>query len=256
VFDSGLGGLTVLGVLLKRFPEENFVYLADVARLPYGTKSAEVVTGYAERCFEALLERDVKAVVIACNTATASALPFLAAKSRVPVFGVIEPGVRAALDAWKDGRLLVLATAATIASGAYEQRLRSARPDGRLELRACPLLVPLAEEGWWDHPVADQVIRHYVGTREGLDAILLGCTHYPLLVPSFRRVLGEDVALVHGAGPLAVELEARLDASGLRRRGERAPRTVTLLSTDRVAPGLPLLEGFPDDVRHFLRIDL
>lgn len=251
VFDSGLGGLTVLRVLLERFPRESFVYLADVARLPYGTKSTEVVTRYAERCLDVLLARDVKAVVVACNTATAAALPALQAKSPVPVWGVIDPGVRAALDVWKSGRLLVLGTAGTVASGAYDGKLLAARPDGKLTVRACPLLVPLAEEGWWDDAVTDEVIRRYVGDVSDVDAVLLGCTHYPLLVPSFRRVLGPGVALVHGASPLADELAAELaPAPG------RVPRAVSLLATDRVAPGLPMLAGLPPESRTFQRVDL
>lgn len=251
VFDSGLGGLTVLRVLLEHFPDENFVYLADVARLPYGTKSTEVVTRYAERCLEVLLERNVKAVVVACNTATAAALPTLVAKSPVPVFGVIEPGVRAALEAWKEGTLLVLGTAGTVASRAYDERLLAARPAGKLAVRACPLLVPLAEEGWWDDSVTDEVISRYVRGFGPLDAVLLGCTHYPLLGPSFRRVLGPEVRLVHGAEPLAEDL-----ARVLERRPSGPPRAVTLLSTDRVAPELPMLEGFSADVRRFQRVDL
>ncbi|NOZ93252.1 MAG: glutamate racemase [Acidobacteria bacterium] len=204
VFDSGVGGLTVLRALRRRFPGESFLYLGDTARLPYGTKSAATVQRYALNAARHLEEHGVRLLVVACNTASSYALPELAAASSVPVVGVVEPGVRAAL-ALGVRRIGVLGTEGTIRSGSYQSTL--AALDGRPEVRAaaCPLFVPLAEEGWGDHPVTDQVARHYLAPllRWRVQALILGCTHYPLLRPSLERVAGPDVHLVDSASAVA-----------------------------------------------------
>jgi len=204
VFDSGVGGLTVLQALRRRLPGESFLYLGDTARLPYGTKSAGTVQRYALNAGRHLVEHGVRLLVVACNTASSYALPELAQASPVPVVGVVEPGVRAALGL-RAQRIGVLGTEGTIRSGAYQGAI--ARLDARAEVRAaaCPLFVPLAEEGWGDHPVTDQVARHYLAPllQWGAEALILGCTHYPLLRPSLERVGGPCVRLVDSASAVA-----------------------------------------------------
>jgi len=192
VFDSGFGGLTVLRELLKLLPGAESIYLGDTARLPYGSKSRETISRYAVSSAKFLEEQGADLLVIACNTATALALEDIQASLPMPVIGVIEPGAEAARAASRDGDVLVLATSATVQSGAYTRAL--AAVGLKAFEKACPLLVPLVEEGWTNHPVTDEVIRIYL--EEALNAapqtetLLLGCTHYPLIEPAMRRVLG------------------------------------------------------------------
>jgi glutamate racemase len=207
IFDSGVGGLTVLGALRERLPGEDFVYLGDTARLPYGTKSASTVQRYALNAAAHLAEHDVKLLVVACNTASSYALEALAAVSPVPVVGVVEPGVRAAL-ATGARRIGVIGTEGTVRSGAYQAALARLAPAVEVEAVACPLLVPLAEEGWGDHPVTDEVARIYLAPllAWGVETVILGCTHYPLLRPSLERVAGPGVRLVDSASAVAETL--------------------------------------------------
>ena len=204
VFDSGVGGLTVLGALRKRFPAENYVYLGDTARLPYGTKSAATVERYAVNAAGHLANHDIKLLVVACNTASSYALDALAAAAPVPVVGVVEPGVRAAL-ATGARRIGVIGTEGTSRSNAYLDSLAGRAPTVEVDAAACPLLVPLAEEGWGDHPITDQVARHYLTPllEWGAQTLILGCTHYPLLRPSLQRVAGPAVELVDSAMAVA-----------------------------------------------------
>lgn len=214
IFDSGLGGLTVLKALKEAMPYENFIYLGDVARLPYGTKSKSIVTKYALTCVDFLLNKDVKAIVVACNTATASALDELKRVSPVPVFGVIDPGARSVLNLTKNKRVLVAATQGTVKSEAYSKIFNSLDSSILVREVACPLLVPLAEEGWWDHKITVEVISHYLKTHQSFeyDVLLLGCTHYPLLEESFKKFLPEHVSVTHGAGILAQDLSRLLSS--------------------------------------------
>jgi glutamate racemase len=245
VFDSGLGGLTVLKALRESLPREDFVYLGDVARLPYGSKSQAVVQAYARSCVKFLLDQPVKAVVIACNTASAMALETLKLEFELPLFGVIESGVLAGVSGCGPKRsVLVLGTEATVRSEAYLKGFNRLAPDIRVVQLSCPLLVALAEEGWFDHSVTETVIRHYLSSVDlsSFGAVVLGCTHFPLLAPSFRRVLPPDIALTHGAGFLAQQVQTELG-----RRNEighsEAPQ-VTLLATDRIQLKPALLEGW------------
>lgn len=201
VFDSGVGGLTVLKALMERLPLESTVYLGDTARVPYGTKSGEVVTRYSIANAEALLEYEIKALVVACNTASAVALPALEAKLPIPVVGVIIPGAQAAAAATKNGKVAVIGTPGTIASGAYQSALQAANPKLEVHTRACPLFVPLAEEGWIDGAVPQLVAEKYLGDGllDGVDTLVLGCTHYPLLAPIIQKVVGNGVTLVDSA---------------------------------------------------------
>lgn len=218
VFDSGVGGLTVAAALSRRLPEEAIVYLGDTARLPYGSKSEETVTQYTRKNIGFLLRQGVKAVVVACNTASALALPHLVASDAppVPTWGVVGPGARRAA-AVTAGRVGVIATESTVRSDAYGKALRALRPEVRVESRACPLFVPLVEEGWHDDPVTEEVARRYLGPllEGGIDTLVLGCTHYPLLRPLLARVAGDGVALVDSAETVAEEVAAGLAEAGL-----------------------------------------
>jgi glutamate racemase len=204
IFDSGVGGLTVLGALRKRFPAEDVVYLGDTARLPYGTKSASTVQRYAVNAAAHLASHDIKLLVVACNTASSYALDEVTGIAGGPVVGVVEPGVRAAL-ATGARRIGIIGTEGTIRSGAYQSTIEDLEPETEVEAVACPLLVPLAEEGWGDHPVTDEVARHYLAPllEWGVETVILGCTHYPLLRPSLQRVVGPDVRLVDSASSVA-----------------------------------------------------
>jgi glutamate racemase len=201
VFDSGVGGLTVLKALMDRLPHESTLYLGDTARVPYGTKSGEVVTRYSLKNAQFLMERGIKLLVVACNTASAVALPALSAALPVPVLGVIAPGARAALQRTRGGGVGVIGTPGTIRSGAYQRELELAAPGIRVKAKACPLFVPLAEEGWTTGEVPHLVAREYLVdfTRNGVDTLVLGCTHYPLLKGIIAEVVGPGVALVDSA---------------------------------------------------------
>jgi glutamate racemase len=212
VFDSGIGGLTVLKELATALPAEDFIYLGDTARLPYGTKSSEVILRYSRENTEFLLAKGIKLLVVACNTSSAVALATIARDTIVPVIGVIEPGARAAAAASRNGRIGVIGTEATIASGAYTRALQQIRPGIEIYTRACPLLVPLVEEGWTENEIAERTVVHYLESLKasGIDTLLLGCTHYPLLSDLFRRVLGPAVRIVDSATATAAAVSERL----------------------------------------------
>ena len=220
IFDSGIGGLTVARAIFEQLPGESTVYFGDTARVPYGPKSPETVRRYSLEILRWLLEQRVKAVVIACNTSTAHALETLQAESPVPVIGVIEPGAAAAAAIGGELPIGVIGTAGTIASNAYAKAIRRARPEARVEQRACPLFVPLVEEGWFEHPAADLIAREYLMplTAAGVGALVLGCTHYPLLKPLLQRVMGPGVRLIDSG-----QETARVVASALRERGLEGP---------------------------------
>lgn len=207
IFDSGIGGLTVLAELRRRFPGEHFLYLGDTARLPYGTKSPNTVVRYALGAARALMARRIKLLVVACNTASALALAALREAMPVPVLGVVEPGARAAAAA-TSGQLGVIGTESTIASSAYVRAVQALLPGARVLARACPLFVPLAEEGWFDHPVTHQVAETYLGdlAAAGIDTLILGCTHYPLLQRAIAAAVGPGVTLVDSAAAVADEV--------------------------------------------------
>ncbi len=231
VFDSGIGGLTVVRELLRILPDEELVYYGDVARLPYGNKSKETVTRFSREIAHFLLERGVKAIVVACNTASALALPALEAELPVPVVGVIEAAAQAAARDGK-GNTGVVATASTVRSGAYTRAIAALRPDMRVVEQACPLFVPLVEEGWIDHPVTREVAREYLAplAGQGLDTLILGCTHYPLLKSVIGEVLGPNVALVDSGEEAARAVRSLLEARGLLAPPGPAPTHALYLS--------------------------
>jgi glutamate racemase len=218
VFDSGIGGLTVVKALRDMLPNEKIFYLGDTARVPYGGKSAGTVERYSLEIADILIEENAKIVVVACNTASSVALRKLEEHLPVPVTGVIRSGARAAIAATQNKRIGVIGTRATIKSGAYERELRSLNADVQISSRACPLLVPLIEEGWLEDQLTDRVIARYLEplVHEGIDTLVLGCTHYPLLIEAISRAVGDAVKLVDSAHNCAATVQELLDQKGLR----------------------------------------
>ncbi len=218
VFDSGIGGLTVVRELVERLPNEEIVYFGDTARLPYGTKSPETVLRFSRQNLDFLKEKNVKLIVVACNTASSIALSTLVEEEEMPVVGVLLPGARAAARATRTKRVGVIGTTATIRSGAYEAALGEIEPGIETWSLPCPLFVPLAEEGWLDNEITYLTAKSYLEPLAsfGADVLVLGCTHYPLLKDVISRVVGEGVTLVDSARETALEVERILDEKGLR----------------------------------------
>jgi glutamate racemase len=238
VFDSGLGGLTVVRALREVLPDENIVYLGDTARVPYGTKGANTVVKYALSCARHLVARDVKALIVACNTVSAVAPEKLRVELDVPVLGVVQPGARAAVAATRSGRIGVLATSGTIASGAYPRAVAQLSTRAEVIGQAAPLLVPLAEEGWTDGDVPRIVVERYLEplARARVDVVLLGCTHYPLLRATIERSvatrIGPEAVVVDSARATAADVFAFLSARKLARKSSGRAPVVKLLVTD------------------------
>lgn len=236
IFDSGVGGLTVMRALMERLPHEHFIYLGDTARLPYGTKSADTVTRYAVQAAGVLMARQVKLLVVACNTASAVALPALeAALAPTPVIGVIAPGAEAAVAASPQGPIAIIATEGTVKGGAYVRAIQSHARDIPVVQQACQLFVALAEEGLVEGEIAELVAHRYLdpvlATVPAPKSIVLGCTHFPAFKNVIARVAGPGVQLVDSAATTAEAVAKVLEASGLRRRG-RTPTKTSFLATD------------------------
>lgn len=222
VFDSGLGGLTVVKEIMKQLPNESIIYFGDDGRTPYGTKSRETVIKYTKQDLAFLLSMDVKLVVVACNTVSALALPEVRSTVNVPVLEVIEPGAKSALKKTKQGRIGIIATPATTQSGVYPKAINSMNPDVKIYSQACPLFVPLVEEGWWDNEITRMVAEEYLKDlkQAQIDTLVLGCTHYPLLANIIRKVMGDEVVLVSSAEELSVALRELLVKEKLESRNE------------------------------------
>jgi glutamate racemase len=226
VFDSGVGGLTVLRALRERMPADNFIYLGDTARLPYGTKSAETVVRYSLQCAAALIRRQVRCLVVACNTASASALDALRVNHpTLPVIGVIEPGAEAAVAASRSQHIAVIATEGTVGGGAYQAAIQRLNPSARVTSRACSLFVSMAEEGWTEGPIAEAVARRYLDpifqSGGAPDTLVLGCTHFPALAAAIRAVLPPEVIMVDSAATTAVAVLDRLHGASASRDASR-----------------------------------
>jgi len=217
VFDSGVGGLTVVGALKAVLPRESIIYFGDTARVPYGTKSKETVTKFSVENVEFLMKHDVKMIVVACNTVSSLSLDFLKRCFRVPIIGVIGPGAKGAVSATRNNRIGVIGTYATVSSGAYEKAVRKISSRISFFSQACPLFVPLAEEGWLDNDVAREVASVYLKPlkAKNIDTLILGCTHYPLLKGAIGRVMGSKVMLIDSAKEVAKGAREILDAGGL-----------------------------------------
>lgn len=235
VFDSGMGGLTVLRSLRRELPNESFIYLGDTARLPYGTKSRDTVKSYAMQMAHLLMQREIKALVIACNTATTAALEHLQEHFKsIPVIGVVAPGAAAAVEATRNQKIAVLATETTIASNAYQDLIRQQLPNVMIHSRACSVLVALAEEGMIDNEIARETLRHYLSGLTTEDTILLGCTHFPVFKAALRQILPAEVRLVDSADATAKALKNQLSVESLQHSNLKNKGKVQYLVTDSV----------------------
>lgn len=232
IFDSGVGGLTVVREVAHRLPHEDIIYLGDTARVPYGTKSSDTVVRYARACARILLERNIKLLVVGCNTASAFALDVLREELDVPVVGVVQPGALSAVRQTKNGRIGVIGTRGTIASGEYQAALERLSPGVVVYTKACPLFVPLAEEGWTEGEVPRNIAAEYLGElmERNIDTLVLGCTHYPLLRDTIESVVGSSATLVDSAeatSEVVVEILNDMDA-----RKESGPQSIDFLVSD------------------------
>lgn len=221
VFDSGVGGLTVAREIMRQIPQERIVYFGDTARVPYGTKSKDTVIRYSRQIVRFLKTRNVKAIVIACNTASAYAMETLQQETDLPIIGVVKPGARVAARETSGGNIGVIGTEGTVGSHIYREYIRSLRPDAKVFEKACPLFVSLAEEGWWKDPITEAVAERYLQEMKDreVDTLILGCTHYPLLRSTIRRVIGERVKLVNPAYETAVSLRELLKQEQIENQG-------------------------------------
>ena len=242
LFDSGVGGLTVLAAMRKLMPEQNFLYLGDNARMPYGTKGPQTITRYALQVAELLVKRKIKLLVVACNTASAIALDALRQQyPHLPVLGVIEPGAQAACLASKTGNIAVIATDSTIRGQAYHKAISKLNPNAKIIAKACPLFVPMAEEGLKDSPLVDSIVAHYLdeifttpsqtAQNPKPDCLVLGCTHFPLLKTSITRVIGNDINIVDSAKTTALAVRELLGAETKQDFGK-----THFITTDDVQP--------------------
>lgn len=217
IFDSGVGGLTVAREIMRQIPNERLVYFGDTARVPYGNKSKETITKYSKQIIRFLKTQNVKAIVVACNTASAYALDEIEKELEIPIIGVVKPGAKVAAEATRNKRVGVIATAGTIQSRIYAEYIEGIDKDIRVIGKACPLFVPLVEEGLLEDPVTDEIATRYLNELKDLDidTLILGCTHYPLIRSTLGRIMGEKVTLVNPAYETAVELRALLEREGL-----------------------------------------
>lgn len=234
VFDSGIGGLTVVREILAQLPEEDVIYFGDTARVPYGPKSPETVCRYSNEIVSFLRDEGIKAVVIACNTATAHALDSVRENFDLPVVGVIEPGSRAAVRATRSRRVGVIGTQGTIASHAYERAIHAVASDVHVTARACPLFVPFVEEGWVDHAAIELVASDYLTplAQSGIDTLVLGCTHYPLIKPVIAAAVGPGITLIDSAAETAAETARMLADRGLRHPARDDPARLRFIASD------------------------
>jgi len=241
VFDSGVGGLTVLRALRSRLPGEHFIYLGDTARLPYGTKSDQTVVRYSLQCAAALVARGIRALVVACNTVSASSLDALRLRyPALPIIGVILPGAEAAIAASASKHIAVIGTEGTIHGGAYQRAIRQLDSSARIEAAACPLFVAMAEEGWTQGPIAESVARRYLEPifsepQSAPDTLVLGCTHFPVLAAAIRAVLPPHVRVVDSAVTTAAAVHRCLHAEGGIDDSARPPGAISWLATDGAA---------------------
>lgn len=227
VFDSGVGGLTVVREIMRQIPNEAICYFGDTARVPYGSKSKETVTRFSRQIVRFLETHHVKTIVVACNMASAYALDEIEKETDIPMIGVVRPGTRTAVEVTRNGKIGVIATEATISSQIYTRYIREMKSDATIYGKACPLLVPLVEEGLWQDPVTDEIAGRYLSELidSGIDTLIMGCTHYPLIRSTLRRIIGEEVTLVNPAYETALELKAMLKERGIL--NEEAPKLGT-----------------------------
>lgn len=260
IFDSGVGGLTVAREIIRQMPEERIVYFGDTARLPYGSKSRDTVIRYSRQIIRFLLTKEVKAIVIACNTASAYALDVVEKEFDLPIIGVVNAGARTAVRATRNGKIGVIGTEGTIGSGIYTEVMKKLRPDIEVTGKSCPLFVPLVEEGLFHDSVTDEIASRYLSTLKGrfIDTLVLGCTHYPLLRSTIGRLMGNDVTLVNPAYETALELKGLLDQGDLtcipgQREGEQYQFYVSDLAEKFTAFATSIL---PSEARETRKINI
>ena len=222
VFDSGVGGLTVAREIMRQLPGERLIYFGDTARVPYGSKSKETITRYSRQIIRFLQEKGVKAIVVACNTASALALPQIRTEIAIPIIGVVKPGAKVAAETTRNGRIGVIGTEATIGSQIYTRVIHEHNPKAEVIGKPCPLFVPLVEEGWRKDPITEEIARRYLDSFQSsdIDTMIMGCTHYPLLRSTLRRILGESVTLVNPAYETAQSLKALVEEQDLVNDGQ------------------------------------
>ena len=217
VFDSGVGGLTVAREIMRQIPNERIVYFGDTARVPYGSKSKDTITKYSRQIIRFLLTEEVKAIVVACNTASAFAVETMKKEFDIPIIGVVKPGAKVAVETTRNGKIGLIGTEGTIQSGIYAELIRSFKPNVQIIGKACPLFVPLVEEGMWHDTITDQVAERYLEClkSQDIDTLIMGCTHYPLIRSTIQRIMGEHVNLVNPAYETAIELKRVLEREQL-----------------------------------------
>ncbi|MFH1478933.1 MAG: glutamate racemase [Candidatus Omnitrophota bacterium] len=245
IFDSGVGGLTVVKEVMKKLPDERIVYLGDTARVPYGTKSAESVKGFSVENVGFLMQHGVKLIVVACNTASSVSLSILRKRFRVPIVGVIKPGAKKAVEATKNNKIGIIATKATIKSRSYEKEIKKLSSKAKVISQACPLFVPLAEEGWLDsnitYDVAEEYLKGIIKSR--IDTLILGCTHYPLLKDVISQVMGKEVRVIDSASSVAEEVANTLKKGNMERQKDKRGRHLFFV-TDSVEQFVKVGERF------------
>ena len=245
VFDSGVGGLTVAREIMRNLPSEKIVYFGDTARVPYGSKSKETIIRYSRQIIRFLQQQQVKAIVVACNTASAFALDAVRDEFDIPIIGVIEPGAKVAAAQTRNKRVGIIGTVGTVGSGIHAEYLKHLDPEITVFGKACPLFVPLVEEGWLHDPVTDEVASRYLSVlkEKYIDTLVMGCTHYPLLRSTLHRLMGDEVTLVNPAYETAVELKTLLRDMDLTRSSEDLER-FSEENSRRAAAGEPILDQY------------
>ncbi len=248
VFDSGVGGLTVAREIMRQLPNERIVYFGDTARLPYGSKSPETITRYSRQIVRFLQTQQVKAIVIACNSVSACALEALEEETALPIIDVVRPGARTALETTRNGKIGVIATEATISSGIYKRYIEESNKSVTIISKACPLFVPLVEEGLWEDPVTDEIAGRYLSELidSGIDTLILGCTHYPLIRSTVGRIMGDKVSLVNPAYETARALKRLLEKNGLE--SEKRPGLGTELYRFYVSDAADKFQKFANSI--------
>ncbi|MCH5248932.1 MAG: glutamate racemase [Lachnospiraceae bacterium] len=248
VFDSGVGGLTVAREIMRQLPNERIVYFGDTARVPYGSKSRDTITRFSRQIVRFLQMQEVKAIVVACNTASAYALDELEHEVDIPIIGVVKPGARTAIEATHNGKIGVIATEATIGSGIYKRYIEENDTSVSVIEKACPLFVPLVEEGLWEDPVTDEIARRYLTELIDIDidTLILGCTHYPLIRSTVGKVMGDKVTLVNPAYETARELKELLEKEGLE--SEKRPELGTELYRFFVSDAADKFQKFANSI--------
>lgn len=248
IFDSGVGGLTVAREIMRQIPNEKIIYFGDTARVPYGSKSQETVTRYSRQIVRFLQTFQVKTIVVACNTASAYALDALEQETDIPVIGVVKPGAKTAAEVTRNGRIGVIATEATIGSQIYTQYIKELNKEVTIYGKACPLFVPLVEEGLWQDPVTDEIAKRYLTELIDIDidTLILGCTHYPLIRSTLGRIMGDQVSLVNPAYETAIELKQMLSERGLL--NQEAPKLGTNQYRFYVSDGAEKFKRFANSI--------